>query len=206
MSKSNLTVYRILSASYICKTFNVERQTDKELLDMSNKKSKMTAEQTAAAEAKESARAAAKKRAERNKARTTKHVGKLLSLFATGVARGYEHEDWVYMSQLYKQLSPFLMLEEMEMLGMLWRSSWSGEVSHIDIHNVAGNVAERVGTQIMIDPVLSVRTATPAAATGTNSDDLLASSFTENMAGEEAATREYIVDDETDGGDDAAWG
>jgi hypothetical protein len=165
----------------------------------------MSAEQVAAAEAKENARSAAKKRAERNKARTTKHIGKLLSLFATGVARGYEHEDWVYMSQLFRQLSPFLMLEEIEMLGNLWRTSWAIEPSHTMIHNVVGNIADRFGAQVAIDPVLAVRTTNSAVTVGTNSDEIVAGSFTEVLVGEEALTREYVVDDETDDEDDSAW-
>lgn len=156
---------------------------------------------------------AAKKRQERNKARTTKYVGKLLSLFATGVARGYEDQDWKYMSQLYAQLSPFLTLEEMNALGKLWRTSWVEEPSHMLIMDIIGIISDRIGTQCSIDPELSQRVVLTASPEMLPSE---ADKFQGDIASVAAdgTAVEYVVDeeDETDEKNfkksrsrDAAW-
>jgi hypothetical protein len=143
--------------------------------------------------AKENSKTAAKKRAERNKARTTKYVGKLLSLFATGVARGYEDQDWRYMSQLYAQLSPFLMLEEMNALGKLWRTSWVEEPSHMLIMDIIGIISDRIGTQCSIDPELSQRVV---LASNPETAVVETDKFQGDIA--DVALPEYVVDEESD--------
>ena len=147
------------------------------------------------------AKLAAKKRAERNKARTSKHVGRMLSLFATGVVRGYEDQDWRYMSQLFRQLSPFLMLEEMNVLGKLWRSSFAEEPTPSTIDNIVGMVAERLGTQFAIDPVLSQRVAPTAGDTSPEAGTDIFHDMTMETKTDENYAVEYVVDDESEGED-----
>lgn len=145
-----------------------------------------------------SAKSAARKRAERNKARTNKHVGRMLSLFATGVVRGYEDQDWRYMSQLFRQLSPFLMLEEVNALGKLWRSSFAEEPSSSTIDNIVGMVADRLGTQFAIDPVLSQRTQPQNSESSTEQASDIFHDMTMETKSDENYAVEYVVDDDSD--------
>ena len=144
------------------------------------------------------AKAAARKRAERNKVRTNKHVGKMLSLFATGVVRGYEDQDWRYMSQLFRQLSPYLMLEEVNALGKLWRTSFAEEPSQITINNIVGMVADRLGTQFAIDPVLSQRISPQNNVTTNENVVVTFQDMTMESKSDENYSVEYVVDDESD--------
>jgi len=64
-------------------------------------------------------------RAERNRARTVKHVYRLLSQIQDNTLQGFNHFEWESAAEAFSQVSSFLSPEEYSAIGKAWSNIYA---------------------------------------------------------------------------------